>query len=359
MIIMSASNNELTNLGRCRLRFKLGEETFEYYFQIIKNLKRDLILGLNFQKTFKISQDITDSNNLYLHIRNKIITFSTQSTNKKNYICTQECVQIKPKNWKQFRVNAPRNLKSGELYEIDFNGNGFPEGIIPLTCTFIAGAHQKFIHVNLINQGDETAWIPRGQHIGIIMTSEGREPSQEEAHEILHQFQNSKHQVNEMKAGSIDDFITNGDQVQQKRPVEHKTSAKVSPEMKKKLAQLIEDYADVFSKNQYDVGESTHPPIEIPTEGLPCISAPYTIPLKFRPWVDNTLNKLLEAGMIQCTMSMWASPVIIVPKKGLQTKQGNPGEPLPIDAKLRMCCDYCKLNSKLPADFWNHDKKGR
>ena len=166
-------------------------------------------------------------------------------------------------------------------------------------------------------------------------------------------------QVNEMKAGSVDDFITNGDQVQQKRPVEHKTSAKVSPETKKKLTQLIEDYADVFSKNQYDVGESTHPPVEIPTEGPPCISVPYTIPLKFRPWADNTLNKLLEAGMIQCTMSTWASPVIIVPKKGLQANQGNPGEPLGLDAKLRMCCDYRKLNSKLPADFWNHDKQGR
>ena len=122
---------------------------------------------------FKISQDITDSNDLYLHIRNKIITFSTQSTNKKNYICTQECIQITPKDWKQFRVKAPRNLKSRELYEIDFNGNGFPEGVIPLMCTFIAGAHQKFIHVNLINQGDETTWIPRGQHIGIILTSKG------------------------------------------------------------------------------------------------------------------------------------------------------------------------------------------
>ena len=82
-------------------------------------------------------------------------------------------MQIKPKDWKQFRVKAPRNFKSGELYKIDFNGNGFPEGVIPLTCTFIAGAHQKFIHVNLINQGDETALIPRGQHIGIILTSEG------------------------------------------------------------------------------------------------------------------------------------------------------------------------------------------
>ena len=173
MIITSASNYKLTNLGRCGLHFKLREETFEYYFQIIKNLKRDLILGLNFQKTFKILQDITDTEDLYLHIRNKIVTFSIQSTNKKNYICTQECMQIKPKDWKQFRVKAPKGLKTGEIYEVDFNRNGFPRGVIPLQCMFIAGAHQKFIHVNRINQRDETVLIPRGQHIGIVLTLEG------------------------------------------------------------------------------------------------------------------------------------------------------------------------------------------
>ena len=121
IVITSASNDELTNLGWCRLRFKLGDETFKYFFQIIKNLKRDLILGLNLQKTFKISQDVTDTEDLYLHIRNKIVTFSIQSTNTNNYVCTQECVQIQPKDWKMFWVRAPRGLKCGEVYEINFN----------------------------------------------------------------------------------------------------------------------------------------------------------------------------------------------------------------------------------------------
>ena len=85
-MIMSASEDELINLGHCRLRFKLGQKTFEYYFQIIKNLKRDLILGLNFQRTFKISQDITDDSDLYLHIRHNIVTFSIQLKNVNNYI---------------------------------------------------------------------------------------------------------------------------------------------------------------------------------------------------------------------------------------------------------------------------------
>ena len=88
-------------------------------------------------------------------------------------------MQIKPKDWKQFRVKASKGLKTGEIYEVDFNANRFPQGIIPLECTFIAGAHQKFIHVNLINQRDETVLIPRGQHIGAILTSEGCKPLQE------------------------------------------------------------------------------------------------------------------------------------------------------------------------------------
>ena len=121
----------------------------------------------------------------------------------------------------------------------------------------------------------------------------------------------------------------------------------------------IKEYADIFSKDQYAMGTSTHPPVEIPTEGSPCISAPYTIPLKFRPWADNTINKLLEAVMIQCTMSTWASPVIIVPKKGLQTDPENPWKPFPVTAKLHTCCDYRKLNTKLPADFWDYNKEGK
>ena len=57
-------------------------------------------------------------------------------------------------------------------------------------------------------------------------------------------------------------------------------------------------------------------------------------------------------------MSTWASRVIIVPKKGLKVPKDT-GTPLPVTAKLRMVCDYRKLNKKLPADFWSYDKDGR
>ena len=62
--------------------------------------------------------------------------------------------------------------------------------------------------------------------------------------------------------------------------------------------------------------------------------------------------------MIQCTMSTWVLPMIIVPKKGLEVKPEDAKKPLLVDVRLRLVSDYHKLNQKLPADFWSYDKEG-
>ena len=222
---------------------------FEYYFQILKNLKRDLILGLNFQRMFKISQDITDDNDLYLHIRRKIVTFSQQAKNTTNHISTHECMQIKLQSFKQFQVKDPKGLKNGAVYEIDYNTKGIPENVIPVLDTFITGKHQKFIGITVINQSDEVKWIPQGQQMGTVHLVEGRTPSEEEAQEIIHELRVEQQEVNKLKTGSTDNFIINNGQVQMKRPVQHQEKQTLSPEMKKKVDNIIDKYSDIFSKD--------------------------------------------------------------------------------------------------------------
>ena len=209
-------------------------------------------------------------------------------------------------------MKALKGLKSGAVYEIDYKAKGIPENVIPVLDTFIAGKRQKFIGITVINQSDEVKWIPQGQHIGTVHLIEGRAPFEEEAQEIIHELRVNLQEVDELNTVSTDDFIISNDQVQMKRPVQHQEKQTLSPEKKNKLDTIIEKYSDIFSKDQYDIGVSTHSPVEIPTEGPPCISAPYKIPLKFRPWADNTINKLLKAGIIQHTMSTWALLVIII-----------------------------------------------
>ena len=106
-----------------------------------------------------------DDNDLYLHIRRKIVTFSQQAKNTANHISTHECTQIKLQSFRQFQVKAPKGLKSGAVYEIDYNAKGIPENVIPVLDTFIAGKCEKFIGITFINQSDEVRWISQGQTI--------------------------------------------------------------------------------------------------------------------------------------------------------------------------------------------------
>ena len=101
-----------------------------------------------------------DDNDLYLHIKRKIVTFSQQTKNTTNHISTHECTQLKPKSFKQFKVKAPKGLKNGAVYEIDYNAKGIQDDVIPILDTFIARKHQKCIGIMLINQSDKIKWIP-------------------------------------------------------------------------------------------------------------------------------------------------------------------------------------------------------
>ena len=107
-------------------------------------------------------------------------------------------------------------------------------------------------------------------------------PSEEEVQEIIHQLRVHPQEIDEMNTGNTDDFITSNDQVKMKRPVQHQEKQTLSPEMKRKLDAIIDNYSDIFSKNQYNISQSTHPTVEIPTEGPPCISS-YTIPINSDP----------------------------------------------------------------------------
>ena len=64
----------------------------------------------------------------------------------------------------------------------------------------------------------------------------------------------------------------------------------------------------------------------------------YTLPLNHTTWVQRELEILEKASVIVRSVSPWASPIVVVPKRTA------PGEP----PKRRLCVDYQALNSLLP-----------
>ena len=79
---------------------------------------------------------------------------------------------------------------------------------------------------------------------------------------------------------------------------------------------LCEKYPKVFSKGNEDIGRTQLVTMDIDTgDSPPVISRPYTLALKHHKWVHEEIETLERAGIITKSMSPWASPIVIVPKK--------------------------------------------
>ncbi|EGT31788.1 hypothetical protein CAEBREN_31619 [Caenorhabditis brenneri] len=104
----------------------------------------------------------------------------------------------------------------------------------------------------------------------------------------------------------------------------------ITTEEKSRLQNLLDQYSDVFSKNQYDLGSSKTDPVHIyTTTEVPVRGRPYRVPVKFQADLEKQINGLLKSGRITESNTPWISPIVIVKKK---------------NGSLRVCLDFRKLN---------------
>ena len=97
------------------------------------------------------------------------------------------------------------------------------------------------------------------------------------------------------------------------------------PEIARKQLQELLDvkYNSIVSKSSTDIGRANLIELNIPTEGPPVALKPHTIPLKYREFIDHEIKQLEEAGIISRSMSDWASPILVVPKKEEQVENSS------------------------------------
>ena len=141
-------------------------------------------------------------------------------------------------------------------------------------------------------------------------------------------------------------FITSSVDVDTHRKVKLQ-DAEVLDKYKIDFEKLCEEYSDIFSKDSSDIGKTPLITMEIGTgDSPPVCQRPYNLPLKHIDWVQKELNTLEKAGVITRSVSPWASPIVIVPKRTV------PGDP----SKKRLCVDYRVMNSLLPKVNKAHSK---
>ncbi|CAI2345915.1 unnamed protein product [Caenorhabditis sp. 36 PRJEB53466] len=112
----------------------------------------------------------------------------------------------------------------------------------------------------------------------------------------------------------------------------------LSDDERSALSALIERFADVFSRNAYDLGSSRTDPVHIYTNTeIPIRGRPYRVPTKFQAELEQHINGLLRSGRITESNTPWTSPLVLVKKK---------------NGSMRVCLDFRRLNEvTIPDNF--------
>ena len=102
-------------------------------------------------------------------------------------------------------------------------------------------------------------------------------------------------------------------------------------ELDPRVKELITEYDDIFSKDEFDLGRYNGPSHRITTvTKQPLHQKHYRASPRENEAIKKEIDRLLSIGAITPSTAPWSSPVILVKKK---------------DDDLRMCCDYRRLNS--------------
>ena len=134
------------------------------------------------------------------------------------------------------------------------------------------------------------------------------------------------------------DLVFSPAQVTEHRCVELKDQ-EITKETRERFEKLMGKYPKVFSMNSEDIGRTNLVTMHVDTgDNPPICQKLYTLPLKHYSWVQQEIKTLECVGVIKKSISPWASPIVVVPKKSA------PGEA----PRQRMCMDFQKINELQP-----------
>ena len=308
----------------------LGNKTFQHDFVVCKHLMRPLILGREFlfKNELKVYYSKTGKCRLDYKQEELIATVDLQD----DLILTLKSgIYIPGRTVAVLNVNSSVHQNDiGQFYNVRANSlleDEYPQLQIVPTLHNVDNTNTTLIPFVIINLGEDYVFLPKGQVVGFL-DAECINVSEIEL-DIATVTVNAtdipttiKEKVMKKDQNAIpSDFITSPADVAGPRKADLQ-DFKVTAEETEAFTKFCDKYADVFSDNSGDIGRTPLIKMDIDTgENPPVCQRPYTLPLKHAEWVKKELNILEAAGIIIRSVSPWASPIVVVPKRSA------PGEP--------------------------------
>ena len=331
--VRSATGSNLTPLGIIHCSFELGKITFTNSLIVCRNLTQPLILGRDFLLQHNIMVRYAANGKCILDYQQQELIASLDIENKPQLYMTHT-VDIPGRTLAIVCIHNDLDpVQSGSLYEI--RPNDMLVEKYPNLC-IIPMIHNVDVHRNeylplvIINFAFNDVNLPKGESMGYmniqpleiseIMTETSMEPTslicEDDEKKVLNN--QEKMDIGEKVEKK---FITSPADIDVHRKVELQ-DADISEEQRQAFRDLCMEFKDIFSTDSGDIGKTPLLEVEIDTGDSPPITQkPYTLPLKHTEWVQRELEILEKAGVIVRSVSPWASPIVVVPKRTA------PGEP--------------------------------
>ena len=363
--VVGASGESLGRRGRTRCEININRKTFYQTFIMCEHLKRPMILGRDFSIQNCIGIAWTKSNTHQLTQNNEVIAETAEyQTPARSSVSLKKNIKIPPRSW----VVVDVDINTTEQIKVKITQDQLWLSANPNICTYpmiadlkdrepnavtpfvmVNFSHHKHLH---LPKDHLVAFAEKDCNDGKVFEICTMEQLEKDLPRNWIPERKCQEKLNDLFKNPFtqkkDDFFKSPAEA----PVHRKVlleDKNISPKTQEAFDKLCKKYDHIISKNNGDIGKTMLVEMEIDTENHPAIaSKPYTLPLKHYEWVQREIETLEKAGIIERSISPWASPVVIVPKKSA------PGEP----PRGRMCMDYRRINKLQPEVTKADGRKG-
>ena len=236
----------------------------------------------------------------------------------------------------------PRNIQVNSLLEITLDRQ-LPKGLIPLDVLHnIQHKEPQEMLIPLLNIMNLVVKLLKNTILGSFIKVDNAEDVQN-IYSLLHHSDKGHDKPQPSKPllsvfPKCSSFQTHAHD-SNKSPIQLR-DANIPLEIQCKLhTMLTSKFTGIISMSPADFGRTNLIEMDLPTTGPPVSTKPYTIPLKYKSFVDDEIKLLEDISCISKSLSDWASSICIVKKK--------PDPSQPNKPQLCMCIDYRKVNQSL------------
>ena len=337
--VVSADGDSLGPVSEVHLKFKVGKIDFNDMFVILNNLQRDIILGLPWQHNYRIGCTWNREGKHFLTIKNKFLALSITPQLPKQLVKSKGQYTLQGRSITWISIKTPRNIQVNSVFEINLDRQ-LPKGLITLDVLHkIEHKQPQEMLIPLLNVMNSVVKLPKNTILGSITKVHNAENVQHMySLEHPHVKANVKTHPSDPMLPAFPDhssFTTHAHN-SNKSPIQLQDANMPLDRQQKINDVLSSKFADIISKSPTDFGRTNLIEMHLPTSRP---TKPYTIPLKYKSFIDDEIKLLEDTDCISKSLSNWASPICIVKKK--------PDPSQPDMSQLCLCIDYRKVDQSL------------